>query len=169
MTSPAQFSTGGCAANVSRAAQRSVFTFLLPPALGFAATTSASASLSGLVSQLVSHLASPKTAQTFVAAAAIAAEAAAEAAAALGIAMAMASSGFSGHLQQAVADVVDVAVFLSRRDAWLFFMCAKKKKKYKKRKEMSGQCEKGEKTSNEKCLLIVHAHACTAVCVCVFV
>lgn len=52
-----------------------------------------------------------------------------------------------------------------------FFMCAKKKKKYKKRKEMSGQCEKGEKTSNEKCLLIVHAHmyihAQLYVCVCV--
>lgn len=48
-------------------------------------------------------------------------------------------------------------------------MCAKKKKKYKKRKEMSGQCEKGEKTSNVKCLLIVHAHTCTAYCVCLCV
>lgn len=132
LTSSAQFSTGGCAANVSSAAQCSVFTFLLPPALGFAAATSASASLSGLVSQLVSHLASPKTAQTFVASAAAEAEAAApaEAAAALGIAMAMASSGFSGHLQQADADadVVDVAVVSSRHDAWLFYVRQKKEK-----------------------------------------
>lgn len=143
LTSSAQFSTGGCAANVSSAAQCSVFTFLLPPALGFAAATSASpsasASLSGSVSQLVSHLASPKTAQTFVASAAAEAEAAApaEAAAALGIAMAMASSGFSGHLQQADADadVVDVAVVSSRRDAWLFLCAPKKRRNIRKEKK----------------------------------
>lgn len=79
--------------------------------------------------------------------------------------MAMASSGFSGHLTadadadaDANADGQTTHPGATHLNEKPLFMCAKKKET---RKEKSGQREKGEKTTNEKCLLIAHAYTHT--------